>query len=81
MAGALRILIAIAIAALASLAGGQALPFPAPAATPEAVGDTQDFPYLPPLPGARLTSTRQIDERRTEAAHEDNEAVLAGHRM
>ena len=79
MAGSLRILIVIATAALASLAAAQALPFPAPAATPEAVSDTQDFPYLPPLPGARLTGTKRINEPlELRQATENDEAVLAG---
>jgi outer membrane protein OmpA-like peptidoglycan-associated protein len=80
MSGSTRILlIAIATAALAALASAQAIPFPAPAAAPEAVSDGQDFPYLPPLPGARLIATRHIDEPlELKQATEDNEAVLAG---
>lgn len=77
MAGARRIL--IAIVALASLAAAQALPFPAPVSTPEHISDTQDFPYLPPLPGARLTATKRITEPlELKQATEDDEAVLAG---
>ena len=77
MAGTRRIL--IAIAALASLAAAQALPFPAPASTPEVISDTQDFPYLPSLPGARLTVTKRINEPlELKQATEDDEAVLAG---
>ena len=79
MAGSLRILILIATAALASLAAAQAIPFPAPAAAPEAVSDTQDFPYLPSLHGARLIATRHINEPlELKQATEDDEAVLAG---
>lgn len=79
MSGSTRLLIAIATAALAALAGAQALPFPAPANAPEVVSDTQDFPYLPPLPGARLIDTRRINEPlELKQANEDNEAVLAG---
>lgn len=79
MAGSKRILIAVATAALASLAGAQALPFPGPAAAPETVGDTQNFPFLPPLPGARLIATRRNNEPlELKQADEDNEAVLAG---
>lgn len=73
------LIIVVATAGLASLAGGQALPFPAPAVAPEAISDTQDFPYLPPLPGARLTATKHISEPlELKRAAEDNEAVLAG---
>lgn len=64
---------------LVALTHGQALPFPQPGATPEAVADTQDFPYLPVLPGARLLATRRIQgplELRPATA--DSEAVLAG---
>lgn len=73
------LLIAIATAALASLVNAQALPFPAPSATLEDVGDTQDFPYLPRLPGARLIASRHSNEAlELKQATEDDEAVLAG---
>ena len=73
------LIIPIATAALAAVASAQALPVPAPAAAPEAVSDTQDFPYLPPLPGARLIATRRINEPlELKQATEDQEAVLAG---
>lgn len=73
------LIITIATAALGSLAGAQALPFPAPASAPETVGDTKDFPYLPPLPGARLFATKHINEPlELKQATEDDEAVLAG---
>lgn len=73
------LIIVVATAGLASLASGQALPFPVPAAAPEAVSDTQDFLYLPPLPGARLIATRHInDPLELKQASEDDEAVLAG---
>jgi OOP family OmpA-OmpF porin len=71
--------------ALATIAQGQAPApkpvqvFPSPAAVPEPVADTQDFPFLPALPGAQLTSTRRIEgplELRPATA--DHEAVLAG---
>lgn len=79
MSGSTRILIAIATAGLASLAAAQTPPFPPPASAPEAVSDTQDFPYLPPLPGARLIATKQVDEPlELKQAAEDDEAVLAG---
>jgi len=79
MEGPKRILIAIATAALAGLAGAQALPFPAPAAAPETVSHTQDFPYLPALPGTRLVTTNRFNEPlELKQATEDEEAVLAG---
>lgn len=80
MAGSRRILIvAIATAALAGLAGAQSLPVQAPAAAPETISDTQDFPFLPPLPGARLVATKHINEPlELKQATEDDEAVLAG---
>ena len=64
---------------LVALTHGQALPFPQPGATPETVAETQDFPYLPALPGARLTATRRIQEPlELRSATADSEAVLAG---
>lgn len=73
------LIILIATAGLASLAAGQPPPFPAPAAATETVNDTQDFPYLPPLPGARLIATKRIGEPlELKQATEDDEAVLAG---
>ena len=43
------------------------------------MSDTQDFPYLPSLPGARLTVTKRINEPlELKQATEDDEAVLAG---
>ena len=80
-----RTLSAVAVViALVTLAAGQAPPppavaFPAPSSTPEAVADTQDFPFIPALPGARLIATKRIEaplELRSATA--DNEAVLAG---
>jgi OmpA-OmpF porin, OOP family len=73
------VIVTAGLAALASLVSAQALPFPAPSTTPEAISDTQDFPYLPPLPGTRLTATKRINEPlELKQAAEDNEAVLAG---
>jgi OOP family OmpA-OmpF porin len=71
--------------ALATVARGQVPApkpvqvFPPPAAAPEVVADTQDFPFLPALPGAQLLSTKRIEgplELRPATA--DHEAVLAG---
>ena len=76
-----RTLSAVAAAiSLAALASAQApLGFPAPGATPEAVADSQDFPYLPALPATKLISTRLINEPlELRPATADSEAVLAG---
>jgi OOP family OmpA-OmpF porin len=76
---------AAAVIALAALVAGQAAPaapgvtFPPPSSTPESVADTQDFPFIPALPGARLIATKRIEaplELRSATA--DDEAVLAG---
>jgi OmpA-OmpF porin, OOP family len=76
---------AAVLIALATVARGQApapkptLAFPPPAATPEAVPDTHDFPFLPALPGARLISTRRVAQPlELRPATADDEAVLAG---
>jgi len=53
--------------------------FPPPGALPEERGATQDFPYLPPPPGARLFDTRTIPgPLELKPATADDEAVLAG---
>jgi OmpA-OmpF porin, OOP family len=53
--------------------------FPPPQSTPEVVTDEQDFPFLPPLPGARLISTKRVAEPlELRPATADDEAVLAG---
>lgn len=65
--------------AFAATIGGQAPPFPQPQSTPETVSETQDFPYIPALPGARLISTKRIHEPlELTQVTDDNEAVLAG---
>lgn len=68
------------VASLVTLANGQVpLVFPQPNATPETAADSQDFPYLPALPGAKLISTKRISgplELRPATARD--EAVLAG---
>ncbi|MBY0493054.1 MAG: OmpA family protein [Cyanobacteria bacterium] len=69
--------IAFAIALVA--AQRQPVSFPQPAALPEVVGNTQDFPFLPPPPGARLTETVRVDGAlELKSATADDEAVLAG---
>ena len=67
------------VVAFASIAHGQAPVFPAPRSTPEAVADSQDFPFIPALPGARLISTTRIAEPlELRPATADDEALLAG---
>jgi outer membrane protein OmpA-like peptidoglycan-associated protein len=78
MAGVRRLSVFIASMSFAAVTA-QPLAFPVPAAAPEAVSDTQDFPYLPALPGARLIATKGIGEPlELKQATEDEEAVLAG---
>jgi OOP family OmpA-OmpF porin len=72
---------ALVIAATILLAAAQPQPlvFPPPAATPETVGDAQDFPYLPPLAGARLRQSARVSgPLELKSATADDEAVLAG---
>jgi OOP family OmpA-OmpF porin len=72
---------AFAIAAVLALVTAQPQPivFPQPAALPETVADAQDFPFLPPLAGARLIRTTRIDGAlELKSATADAEAVLAG---
>ncbi len=53
--------------------------FPAPAAHPEPIANTQDFPFLPPLSGARLIQTSRVSlPLELKSATADDEAVLAG---
>ena len=55
--------------------------FPPPVAHPEQVKDTQDFPFIPPLPGARLVRTSRVaSPLELKSATADDEAVLAGMR-
>ena len=55
------------------------LTFPPPAELPETIGDTQDFPFLPPLGGARLIQTSRVSgPLELKSATADDEAVLAG---
>lgn len=61
------------------LAQPQPITFPAPTAPPEKISDTQDFPYLPPLSGARLIQTSRVAlPLELKSATADDEAVLAG---
>ncbi|HEX6164999.1 MAG TPA: OmpA family protein [Vicinamibacterales bacterium] len=69
------------IAAAITLVAAQPQPiaFPRPAEAPEVVSTTQNFPFLPPLPGARLVHTSRIDSAlELKSATADDEAILAG---
>ena len=69
--------IAMAIALVA--AQPQPLTFPPPSAAPENISTTEDFPFLPPLAGARLVHTSRVDGAlELKSATADDEAVLAG---
>jgi OOP family OmpA-OmpF porin len=83
MAGFRQAVLAVGMFASAISAQLQPQPpppaFPLPADHPEAVGDTQDFPYLPPLTGARLIKTARVNgPLELKSATADDEAVLAG---
>jgi len=53
--------------------------FPAPAAHPEPIANSQDFRYIPPLSGARLIQTSRVSlPLELKSATADDEAVLAG---
>jgi OmpA-OmpF porin, OOP family len=57
----------------------QPLVFPPPAESPETTGDTANFPFLPPLQGARLIQTSRVAAPlELKSATADDEAVLAG---
>lgn len=57
----------------------QPLVFPPPAAQPEVIAQAADFPYIPPLAGARLLQTSQVNgPLELKSATADDEAVLAG---
>lgn len=74
---------AAVVIALVTITRGQAAAppqvFRPPTAIAESVTDTQDFPYVPALPGARLVATKRINEPlELRSATADDEAVLAG---
>jgi OOP family OmpA-OmpF porin len=72
---ALAILAAIALTSTQP----QPLSFPQPEPLPETVGVRADFPFLPPLAGARLVQTSRVDGAlELKSATADDEAVLAG---
>ncbi len=70
----------LAIAAtIALLAQPQPLTFPQPATQPETISDREDFPFLPPLQGARLIKSARVPgPLELKSATADDEAVLAG---
>jgi outer membrane protein OmpA-like peptidoglycan-associated protein len=76
----LRHALAVAMMLTAVISAQPQVPaFPLPAGHPETVGGAQDFPYLPPLPGARLIQSSRIEgPLELKAATADDEAVLAG---
>lgn len=69
----------VLLLALLGVAQPQPIVFPQPSPQPETVGDRQDFPYLPPLSGARLIQTSRVSgPLELKSATADDEAVLAG---
>ena len=67
------------VTTIALLAQPQPLTFPQPATEPDTIGDREDFPFLPPLQGARLIrSSRVPGPLELKSATADDEAVLAG---
>jgi OOP family OmpA-OmpF porin len=80
MAGRRALCAAAVLVSLVTITGGQAPPvFHQPNATPESLAGSQDFPYLPALPGAKLVSTTRINEPlELRPATAGDEAVLAG---
>src|SRR5918994_7439483 len=73
------------LAVLASLtlvvAQPQPIVFPAPTGHPEPVANTEDFPYIPPIAGARLIQPSRVAlPLELKSATADAEAVLAGSR-
>ena len=71
--------LAIAVAIALQIAPPPPLTFPQPSGSPETIGDTEDFPFLPPLQGARLIqSSRVSGPLELKSATADDEAVLAG---
>lgn len=73
-----RLLVLVA-ALLSTQQPAPPLVFPPPADHPETVADGEDFPYLPPLNGARLTKTVRVNGAlELKSATADEEAMLAG---
>ena len=75
----LAIALAIAIQIIQPPQPPQPLVFPQPAGSPETIAVTADFPFLPPLQGARLIQTSRVGgPLELKSATADDEAVLAG---
>ena len=75
----LAIAVAIALQIIQPPQPPQPLVFPPPAESPATISDTQDFPFLPPLRGARLVQTSRVSgPLELKSATADDEAVLAG---
>lgn len=71
--------LAIAVAIALQVTPPQPLTFPQPSGSPETIGDGEDFPFLPPLKGARLIqSSRVSGPLELKSGTADDEAVLAG---
>lgn len=71
----LAVMLGVALAATQP----QPLVFPPPAVQPEVIAQTADFPYIPPLQGARLLQTTRVSgPLELKSATADDEAVLAG---
>lgn len=74
----MKLLAAVLSVALA-LAQPAPIVFPSPPAHPEPVATNQDFPFLPPLSGARLIQSSRVSlPLELKPATADDEAVLAG---
>jgi OmpA-OmpF porin, OOP family len=75
----LAIAMAIALQIIQPPRPPQPLVFPQPPESPETIGDTENFPFLPPLQGARLIQTSRVTAPlELKSATADDEAVLAG---
>src|SRR4029453_10188242 len=71
--------LAIALAIALQVTPPQPLTFPQPSGAPDTIGDTEDFPFLPPLQGAQLIqSSRVSGPLELKSATAGDEAVLAG---
>ena len=71
--------LAIAVAIALQITPPPPLTFPQPSGSPETIGDTEDFSFLPPLQGAELIqSSRVSGPLELKSATADAEAVLAG---
>lgn len=71
----------LAVLVWMALVTAQPLPvvFPSPSPRPETIGVLEDYPFLPPLSGARLLQTSRVAlPLELKSATADDEAVLAG---